>query len=83
MHSHLMKSEDHAEDSRLCMRLVLVSFTLVYRCMRHSTIDLSLLYLFSVTSQRLRTTKQLLTGYPSTKGVDAPSRLRLENVWRF
>ena len=34
-------------DRRLCMRLVLVSFTLVYSCiiMRHSTIDLSLLHL--------------------------------------
>ena len=38
---------DHG-DRRLCMRLVLVSFTtaaLLFRYMRHSTIDLSLLHL--------------------------------------
>ena len=39
-------------DRRLCMRLVLVSFTtaaLLFRYMRHSTIDLSLLHLKSAS----------------------------------
>ena len=43
-------------DRRLCMRLVLVSFTLIYSCcyystMRHSTIDLSL---FNTSEESLR-----------------------------
>ena len=41
-------SELRTRDRRLCMRLVLVSFTtaaLLFRYMRHSTIDLSLLHL--------------------------------------
>ena len=46
--SSISELRTRGHDRRLCMRLVLVSFTtaaLLFRYMRHSTIDLSLLHL--------------------------------------
>ena len=60
-----------SEPPDICMRLVLVSFILIYRAacpllLKHSTINLSL-----TSEVSLRDSKQPVTGYPRTKGQES------------